>query len=112
MSALLSSIDVILQDGFMYAILAMGYYVSYTILDFPDLTVEGTITTGGAIAAIMITSGVNPWLSCIAALGAGLIGGLVTALLHTKLQIPALLSGILRQIICNRNLPTAFCRNR
>ena len=57
MSALLSSLDVILQDGFMYAILAMGYYVSYTILDFPDLTVEGTVLSGGVAFGLLVRAG-------------------------------------------------------
>ncbi len=86
--------------GLLWGIMTLGVHLTYRILDVADLTVEGTITTGGAIAAIMITSGINPWLSCIAALGAGLIGGLVTALLHTKLKIPALLSGILTMTAC------------
>ncbi|MBQ7981146.1 MAG: hypothetical protein IJ305_06000, partial [Oscillospiraceae bacterium] len=86
--------------GLLWGIMTIGVHLTYRILDVADLTVEGTITTGGAIAAIMITSGVNPWISCVAALGAGLIGGLVTALLHTKLKIPALLSGILTMTAC------------
>ena len=62
MSALLSSVDVVLQDGFMYAILAMGYYVTYTILDFPDLTVEGTVLSGGITFGLLARAGVNPLL--------------------------------------------------
>ena len=53
MSLILSALDVVLQDGFMYAILAMGYYISYTILDFPDLTVEGTVVTGGVVFGLL-----------------------------------------------------------
>ena len=58
MSLLLSALDVVLQDGFMYAILAMGYYISYTILDFPDLTVEGTVVTGGVVFGLLTRAGV------------------------------------------------------
>lgn len=57
MSLILSALDVVLQDGFMYAILAMGYYISYTILDFPDLTVEGTVVTGGVVFGLLTARG-------------------------------------------------------
>ncbi len=95
MSAILSSIDVILQDGFMYAILAMGYYISYTILDFPDLTVEGTVLSGGVSFGLLVRAGVNPWLALIASFAVGFIFGTVTGFLHVKLGIRPLLCGIL-----------------
>lgn len=81
--------------GLLWGIMTLGVHLTYRILDVADLSVEGTITTGGVTAASLIISGVNPWLATFAALGAGLIGGLITGLLHTKLKIPALLSGIL-----------------
>lgn len=86
--------------GLLWAIMTLGVHLTYRILDVADLSVEGTLTTGGATAAVLITNGINPWLSCFAALGAGLLGGLVTGLLHTKLKIPALLSGILTMTAC------------
>ncbi len=95
MSALLSSIDVVLQDGFMYAILAMGYYVTYTILDFPDLTVEGTVLSGGIAFGLLARAGVNPWLAMLASFIVGFIFGAITGLLHVKLKIRPLLCGIL-----------------
>ena len=95
MSAILNSLDVILQDGFMYAILAMGYYVSYTILDFPDLTVEGTVLSGGVTFGLLARAGVNPWLAMIAAFAVGFIFGSLTGFLHVKLKIRPLLCGIL-----------------
>lgn len=95
MSALFSSIDVILQDGFMYAILAMGYYVSYTILDFPDLTVEGTVLSGGVAFGLMVRAGINPWIALVASFIVGFLFGSVTGLLHVKLGIRPLLCGIL-----------------
>lgn len=95
MSALLSSIDVVLQDGFMYAILAMGYYVTYTILDFPDLTVEGTVLSGGITFGLLARAGVNPWLAMLASFIVGFIFGAITGLLHVKLKIRPLLCGIL-----------------
>ncbi len=95
MSALLSSLDVILQDGFMYAILAMGYYVSYTILDFPDLTVEGTVLSGGVAFGLLVRAGVNPWIALICSFLVGFVFGAVTGILHVKLGIRPLLCGIL-----------------
>lgn len=95
MSLLLSALDVVLQDGFMYAILAMGYYISYTILDFPDLTVEGTVVTGGVCFGLLVRAGVNPWLALAAAFGIGFLCGALTGLLHVRLGIRPLLCGIL-----------------
>lgn len=95
MSLVLSALDVVLQDGFMYAILAMGYYISYTILDFPDLTVEGTVVTGGVCFGLLVRAGVNPWLALIAAFVIGFLCGALTGLLHVRLGIRPLLCGIL-----------------
>lgn len=95
MSAILSSIDVILQDGFMYSILAMGYYISYTILDFPDLTVEGTVLSGGVVFGLLVRAGVNPWIALVVSFITGFVFGSVTGLLHVKLGIRPLLCGIL-----------------
>lgn len=95
MSAILSSIDVMLQDGFMYAILAMGYYVSYTILDFPDMTVEGTVLSGGVTFGLLVRAGVNPWLALVASFLIGFVFGALTGFLHVKLGIRPLLCGIL-----------------
>ena len=83
------------SQGLLWAIMVIGVYLTYRILDIADLSVEGIITLGGFVAARLITEGVNPWLSTFCALIAGLLGGLITGLLHTKLKIPALLSGIL-----------------
>lgn len=95
LSAVLGSVDVILQDGFMYAVLALGYYISYTILDFPDLTVEGTVLSGGVVFGLLVKSGVNPWIAMIAAFLIGFIFGSLTGILHVKLKIRPLLCGIL-----------------
>lgn len=84
--------------GLLWAIMVMGVYLTYRILDIADLSVEGTITLGAAVAARLITEGVNPWAATLAALFAGLCGGLITGLLHTWLKIPALLSGILTML--------------
>ena len=67
----------ILEQGFIYGILALGVYITYTILDFPDLSVDGTFPMGAAVAAILITGGFNPWLALVLAFGAGCLAGLV-----------------------------------
>ncbi|MCY9665510.1 ABC transporter permease [Paenibacillus alginolyticus] len=84
--------------GLLYALMALGVYITFRILDFPDLTVDGSFTTGGAIAAIMIAHGYSPLLACLAALAGGLVAGACTGLLHTKGKINGLLSGILMMI--------------
>jgi putative tryptophan/tyrosine transport system permease protein len=93
-TALFSSIEA----GFIYAIMALGVYLSFRILDFPDLTVDGSFVTGAAVAAVLIINGANPFLASLAALFAGFLAGCVTGLLHTKGKINPLLSGILMMI--------------
>ena len=88
-------LEVVLREGFIYGIMAMGVYITYRILDFPDLSVDGTFPLGGCLAALMITAGINPWLVCLVAFAAGACAGCVTGLLHVKLGITDLLSGIL-----------------
>lgn len=95
MAAFLSTLEVVLEDGFVYAILAMGYYLSYKILDFPDLSVEGTVLSGGVIFSLLVSRQVNPWLAMLAALVFGGFAGSVTGILHVKLKIRPLLCGIL-----------------
>jgi putative ABC transport system permease protein len=87
-----------LDQGLLYALMALGVYLTFRILNFPDLTVDGSFVTGGAIAAVMITNGFSPFLATLAAFGGGLLAGLCTGLLHTKGKINALLSGILMMI--------------
>lgn len=84
--------------GLLWAIMTIAVFITFRILDFADMTVEGSITTGAAVAATMISGGVNPFLATLVAILAGMAAGLVTGLLHTKLKIPALLSGILCMI--------------
>ncbi|MFD0677947.1 MULTISPECIES: ABC transporter permease [unclassified Paenibacillus] len=84
--------------GLLYALMALGVYITFRILDFPDLTVDGSFTTGGAIAAIMISNGYAPVIACLAAFVGGLAAGACTGLLHTKGKINGLLSGILMMI--------------
>ncbi len=84
--------------GLLWAVMTIGVYITYRILDIADLTVEGSITLGAAVSASMIYGGAHPYAATGCALLAGLAAGLVTGLLHTKLRIPALLSGILTMI--------------
>lgn len=84
-----------LAIGLIWAIMTLGLYISYRILDVADLSVEGTIVLGAAISAIVIDKGGNPYLSLLLSFGGGCLAGLCTGLLHTKLKIPALLAGIL-----------------
>lgn len=87
-----------LEMGLLYAFMALGVYITFRILDFPDLTVDGSFTTGGAIAAVMITHGYSPLLATLCALLGGMAAGMCTGLLHTKGRINGLLSGILMMI--------------
>lgn len=88
-------IKVVLEEGFKYAILALGVYLSYSILDFPDLSVDGTMPLGGIVSSILIFQGVDPWISLLVAFACGLVAGSITGLLHVKLKLQPLLSGIL-----------------
>ncbi|WP_324649290.1 ABC transporter permease [Georgenia sp. H159] len=84
--------------GLIYAVMALGVYLTFRILNFPDLTVDGSFTTGAATAAILITAGTHPALATLAGGVAGLAAGVITGLLHTKGGINPLLAGILTQI--------------
>ena len=84
--------------GLIYAVMALGVYLTFRILNFPDLTVDGSFTTGAATAAILITGGTHPAVATLAAGVAGLAAGVITGLLHTKGGINPLLAGILTQI--------------
>lgn len=83
------------QIGFIYALVAIGVLITFRILDFPDLTVDGSFSLGAAIAAILIVIGVNPWLASTAAFGGGCIAGFITAYLNVRWKILHLLASIL-----------------
>lgn len=85
-------------QGLIWGIMAIGVYITYRILDIADLTVDGSMCTGGAVCIMMMLSGYRVWVSMAAALAAGMIAGLVTGLFHTFMGIPAILSGILTQL--------------
>jgi putative tryptophan/tyrosine transport system permease protein len=87
-----------IEQGFVYGIMVIGVYLTFRILDFPDLTVDGSLPLGAAISAVAITNGVNPYLSLVFALGGGFAAGMVTAFLNTKFKILHLLASILTMI--------------
>ena len=86
------------SQGLVWGLMAIGVYITYRILDVADLTVDGSMATGGAVAAVMITSGIDPWVAVLCAFVVGLLAGLMTGLFHTAMGIPAILSGILTQL--------------
>jgi putative ABC transport system permease protein len=87
-----------IAQGLLWAIMTIGVFITFRILNFADLSVEGSITTGAAIAATCIYLGFNPFIATLLALWGGMLAGLATGLLHTQLKIPALLAGILTMI--------------
>lgn len=88
-------IEGIVVEGLIYGIMVLGVFITFRILDFPDLTVDGTFPFGAAIVAVLITQGYNTWVAMFFALCGGLAAGVVTAVIHNKLKIPSLLAGIL-----------------
>ncbi|MBR7113816.1 MAG: ABC transporter permease, partial [Firmicutes bacterium] len=86
-------------QGMIWGIMAIGVYITYKILDVADLTVDGSIVTGAAVCAVLVTAGVDVRIAMLAAVGVGLIAGLVTGILHTFMGIPAILAGILTQLM-------------
>lgn len=86
------------EIGFAYGIMVLGVYITFRILDFPDLTVDGSLPLGAAVSAVAISNGVNPYLSLLFAIGAGFVAGMITAILNTKLKILHLLASILTMI--------------
>jgi len=87
-----------LSDGLIYAFVAVGVFMTFRVLSFPDLTVDGSFVTGGSISAIMIVGGYNPFLATVCAIFGGFACGAITGLLNTKLKLSALLAGILMMV--------------
>ncbi len=86
-------------QGLIWGIMAIGLYITFKILDVADLTVDGSICTGAAVCALLLSKGVNIWIALIVAFFAGVLAGLVTGLLHTAMGIPVILAGILSQLM-------------
>jgi putative ABC transport system permease protein len=88
-------IEGIFVEGLIYSIMVLGVFITFRILDFPDLTVDGSFPLGAAVMAILITNGVSLILAVLVAFVAGVVAGLITATIHNKLHVPNLLAGIL-----------------
>lgn len=98
MTGFLNALPGAVAQGIIWGIMAIGVYITYRVLDIADLTVDGSIATGGAVFAIMTTSGVNVYLSMFAAFLAGCLAGLATGIFHVGFGIPPILAGILTQL--------------
>lgn len=96
--SLLNGLPGSVGQGLMWGIMAIGVYITYRVLDIADLTVDGSLATGGAVCVLLTVIGVNVWLATIIAMLVGMLAGLVTGLFHTKCGIPAILAGILTQL--------------
>lgn len=103
-----------LEQSFIFAVMVLGVYISYKILDFPDMTVDGSFPLGAAVAAASIVKGVNPVLALILAMVAGAAAGFITGMIHVKLRVTNLLAGIIvmtglysinLRIMCKSNIP-------
>jgi len=98
LSALGSALPGNVSQGLIWGVMALGVFITFKLLDFADLTVDGSMATGGCVTVMLILAGTNPILTMLAAFGAGIAAGLATGLLNTKLGIPDILSGILVQL--------------
>lgn len=98
LNTLFNALPGAVAQGLIWGLMAIGVYITYKVLDFADLTVDGTMCTGGAVCIVLMTNGVNVWVALLCAFLAGMLAGAVTGLLHTAMGIPAILSGILTQL--------------
>lgn len=98
MMALIGALPGAAAQGLIWGIMAIGVYITFRTLDIADLTVDGTMCTGGAVCIIMMMGGYNVWVAMLAAFAAGMLAGLATGFFHTFMGIPAILSGILTQL--------------
>jgi len=98
MQSILLALQGALSQGLLWALMALGVYITFRLLNTSDLSVDGSFATGGSVAAILISNNVNPILAILAAIFSGAIAGFITGFLHTKCKIPAILSGILTQL--------------
>lgn len=111
--ALFRSMPGAFAQGLVWGLMALGVYITFRLLDFADLTVDGSLATGGAVAVMLIRGGMNPWLALVFAFLAGMTAGFITGILHTALGIPGILAGILTQIsLYSINLNIMGCSNQ
>lgn len=99
MGGWLNALPGAVAQGMIWGIMAIGVYITYKILDIADLTVDGSMCTGAAVCTMLMLSGVNVWLAILVAILAGMLAGLLTGIFHTFMGIPAILAGILTQLI-------------
>ena len=97
-TSLLNALPGAIAQGAIWGIMALGVYLTFRVLSVSDLTVDGSLATGGAVCVMLIRGGMDPWLAVLCSFVAGMAAGLVTGLLHTRCGIPAILSGILTQL--------------
>lgn len=97
-TALLNAMPGAIAQGLIWGIMAIGVYITYKVLDLADLTVDGTMATGGAVCVMLMMNGVNVWAALLCAIIAGMLAGLLTGVFHTAMGIPPILSGILTQL--------------
>lgn len=97
-TSLINALPGAAAQGLIWGIMAIGVYLTFRILDIADLTVDGTMCTGGAVCIMLMLCGCNVWVAMLAATGAGMLAGLVTGIFHTVMGIPAILAGILTQL--------------
>ena len=97
-SALLNAMPGAVAQGLIWGIMAIGVYITYKVLDLADLTVDGSMATGGAVCVMLMLSGVNVWIALLCAVLAGMLAGLLTGIFHTAMGIPPILAGILTQL--------------
>ena len=98
LSSLMNALPGAAAQGLAWGIMAIGVYITFRILDVADLTVDGSLATGGAVCVMLIRGGFNPWIALLCAMLAGMLAGLVTGFFHTRCGIPAILAGILTQL--------------
>lgn len=97
-SDLLNALPGAVAQGLIWGLMAIGVYITFKVLDLADLTVDGTMCTGGAVCIMLMTNGVNVWVALVCAFLAGMAAGAITGILHTAMGIPAILAGILTQL--------------
>ena len=97
-TALFNAMPGAIAQGLIWGIMAIGVYITYKVLDLADLTVDGSMATGGAVCVMLMLNGVNVWIALICAIAAGMLAGLLTGVFHTAMGIPTILAGILTQL--------------
>ena len=97
-SGLVNALPGAVAQGLIWGLMAIGVYITYKVLDLADLTVDGTMATGGALCIVLMTNGVNIWIALLCSFLVGLAAGAITGILHTFMGIPAILAGILTQL--------------